>query len=78
MPALHIRNVSEETVAALKAKAAAHGRSLEAELRVVLDEAASRPTSRSPRKLNLTFVGSGTTEPFDRHDLYSDDDPDGR
>ena len=35
-----IRNLDEATVAALKAKASAHGRSLEHELRMLLTEAA--------------------------------------
>ena len=38
-----IRNLDEATVSALKARAAAHGRSLEQELRLLLTEAA-RPT----------------------------------
>jgi plasmid stability protein len=35
-----IRNLDDATVAALKARAAAHGRSLEQELRLLLTEAA--------------------------------------
>ena len=40
MPQLLVRNVAEDTVAELKARAAAHGRSLEAEVRAILDIAA--------------------------------------
>ncbi len=39
-----VRNLDDETVAALKAKAATHGNSLEQELRGILAEAA-RPAS---------------------------------
>lgn len=45
MPAVTIRNLSEATHRALKIKAAKHGRSTEAEMRDILDNAA-RPASR--------------------------------
>ena len=38
-----IRQIPEETVARLKAKAARHGRSLEAELRSILEHAVAEP-----------------------------------
>jgi antitoxin FitA len=43
MPAITIRNLSEETHRALKARAAAHHRSTEAEVRSILDAAVSPP-----------------------------------
>jgi plasmid stability protein len=39
MPAVTIRNLSEETHRGLKARAKQHGRSTEAEIRAILDEA---------------------------------------
>jgi plasmid stability protein len=45
MPAVTIRNLSPETHRALKLRAAKHGRSAEAEMRVIL-EAAARPADR--------------------------------
>jgi len=45
MPAVTIRNLSEETHRALKERAAHHGRSVEAEMRDIL-EAAVRPANR--------------------------------
>ncbi|UZD72091.1 FitA-like ribbon-helix-helix domain-containing protein [Brucella sp. JSBI001] len=45
MPAVTIRNLSDETHRALKVRAAHHGRSTEAEMRDIL-EAAVRPTDR--------------------------------
>jgi antitoxin FitA len=45
MPAVTIRNLSYETHRALKLRAAKHGRSAEAEMRVIL-EAAVRPADR--------------------------------
>ncbi|GFO83387.1 MAG: putative plasmid stability protein y4jJ [Methyloceanibacter sp.] len=45
MPAVTIRNLSDETHRALKLRAAHHGRSAEAEMRDIL-EAAVRPAER--------------------------------
>lgn len=45
MPAVTIRNLSDETHRALKARAAHHGRSAEAEMRAIL-EAAVHPAER--------------------------------
>jgi plasmid stability protein len=45
MPAITIRNLSEETHRALRRRAADHGRSTEAEVRAILDEVA-RPAAR--------------------------------
>ncbi|HEY8474767.1 MAG TPA: antitoxin [Natronosporangium sp.] len=43
MPAITIRNLSEETHRALKARAAAHHRSTEAEVRSILEAAVAPP-----------------------------------
>ena len=45
MPAITVRNLSDETHRALKLRAARHGRSTEAEIRDIL-EAAVRPAQR--------------------------------
>jgi len=45
MPALTVRNISEETHRALTLRAARHGRSTEAEIRKILEEAV-RPRLR--------------------------------
>ncbi|HYG86834.1 MAG TPA: plasmid stabilization protein [Azospirillum sp.] len=45
MAALNIRNLSEETHRALRVRAAQNGRSMEAEVRAILDEAV-RPAER--------------------------------
>ncbi|MCB8839371.1 plasmid stabilization protein [Aurantimonas sp. VKM B-3413] len=45
MPAVTIRNLSDETHRALKVRAAQHGRSTEAEIREIL-ESAVRPAER--------------------------------
>ncbi|WP_165227014.1 FitA-like ribbon-helix-helix domain-containing protein [Aquisphaera insulae] len=45
MPAVTIRNLSEEVHRALKLRAALHGRSAEAEMRAILEDAV-RPANR--------------------------------
>jgi plasmid stability protein len=44
MPAVTVRNLSPETHRALKQRAAAHGRSTEAEIRAILEEAVAPAT----------------------------------
>jgi plasmid stability protein len=43
VPAITVRNIPEETHRALKRRAAAKGRSTEAEIRAILDEAVNPP-----------------------------------
>lgn len=56
MPAVTIRNLSDETHRALKVRAAHHGRSTEAEMRAIL-EAAVRPASRLRLGTALSDLG---------------------
>lgn len=75
MPALHIRDVPDETVAAIKRRAARHGRSVQQELRDVLEMIAAEPVPGGrPRRLSLTTVETGHVESFDRADFYDDDE----
>ncbi|WP_300683574.1 hypothetical protein [Nocardioides sp.] len=74
MVAVHIRNVPEETVARLKARAASNGRSYEAELRIVLDEAALAPAARQRRQIAWPPPPPVSVTIEDRHELYYPDD----
>jgi plasmid stability protein len=56
MPAVTIRNLSEETHRALRVRAARHGRSTEAEIRDIL-EAAVRPSQRVKLGSLLASIG---------------------
>ncbi|MBV9511605.1 MAG: plasmid stabilization protein [Caulobacteraceae bacterium] len=56
MAAVTIRNLSEETHRALKARAAEHGRSTEAEIRDILDQVV-RPSDRPQLGSLLAQVG---------------------
>ncbi|WP_017934171.1 FitA-like ribbon-helix-helix domain-containing protein [Nocardioides sp. Iso805N] len=80
MPALHIRNVPEETVALLKERAARHGRSLEAELRAILGDAAAAGEPRVGISFGdrIVMATSDHVGPWTRDDYYRDVDPDGR
>lgn len=61
MPAITIRNLSEETHRALKVRAAQHGRSTEAEVRAILDEIA-RPQLRLGQALYQIGRRHGVTD----------------
>ncbi len=56
MPAVTIRNLSEETHRALKVRAAQHGRSTEAEMRDILERAV-RPAERLKLGSLLAEIG---------------------
>ena len=56
MPAVTIRNLSEEAHRALKVRAARHNRSTEAEMRAIL-EAAARPDDRLRLGTALVEIG---------------------
>jgi antitoxin FitA len=56
MPAVTVRNLSDETHRALRVRAAHHGRSTEAEIRDII-EAAVRPPGRVKLGSLLTAIG---------------------
>jgi plasmid stability protein len=67
MPAVTIRNLSARTHQALKVRAAHHGRSTEAEIRTILEDAVSSP---SDVKIGSALAGLAretglTNEDFD-------------
>ena len=77
MPALHVRNVDDAVIERLKRRAEKNRRSLEAELRVILDAAAgkeARPTGRRRRKLRLHLVSVGGSARYGRDEIYGDDE----
>lgn len=75
MPALHIRDVPDDTVSALKRRAALHGRSVQAELREILERAAAESVpAKLPRGISLLTVATGRTGAFDRAGFYGDDE----
>jgi antitoxin (DNA-binding transcriptional repressor) of toxin-antitoxin stability system len=62
-----------QLIAALRIRARNHGLTLEEELRMILDKAASRPPQALP-PIQLKTVRTGVAAPFSRADLYDDDE----
>jgi plasmid stability protein len=74
MPALHIRDVPEPVLAALRERAERHGHSMQQELRDILRAAADDiPSPRSQPPLRLTTVRTSTTSAWSREEIYGDD-----
>jgi plasmid stability protein len=66
MADLLVRGLDEDVVRALKARAAAHGRSAEAEHRDILQRALTRPRRRSLAELLAAMPDVGTDADFER------------
>ena len=74
MKSLHIRDVDERVLDRLRMLARMHHRSLQGELRAVLEEAASRaPAARHEEPLHLVTVATGRTGTWSRDEIYGDD-----
>jgi plasmid stability protein len=76
MPAVHVRNLDDAVIEALKRRAAASHRSLEAELRTILEAAAAESTQpvRRVRRLNLHTVEVGGSSGHGRDEIYGEDE----
>jgi antitoxin FitA len=66
MADLTVRDVDEKIVEALKERAAAHGRSVEAEHREILAAALDRPCHRSFAKVLASMPDVGVDADFER------------
>jgi plasmid stability protein len=75
MPAVHVRDLDDAIVAALKKRAATNRRSLQGELKLILEEAAfGRSRAQGKRKsLRLHTVRVGQASTYSRDDIYDDD-----
>jgi plasmid stability protein len=74
MPAIHIRDVPDATVAALKERARRNGRSMQRELREILDAAAAEPPAEAAQQpLQLVTVRTSGTATWRREEIYGDD-----
>lgn len=74
MPALHVRDLDDAVLAALKERAARNRRSLQGEVRIILEDAAGR-SARAPirRRLRLRTVSVGRPRAYTRDVIYEDD-----
>ena len=75
MPALHIRDVPAEVVAAIKRRAAANRRSMQKELLVIVEAAAEESLVAEREPLELLTVRPGLPESVtgSRSEIYGDD-----
>ncbi len=69
-----MRNLSEDTVRALKRRASAHHRSVQGEVRAILTEAAkASPPEDGYAPIQLHPVDIGTGGKWNREEIYGDD-----
>ena len=74
MSAIHVTQVSPETLSSLKRLARSHHRSLQGELRVILERAASMAPPEDAREpLNLVTVNVGYRGSWSREEIYGAD-----
>jgi len=74
MKSVHIRDLKEETLLGLKRRAARHRRSLQKEMQVLLEEAASMAPPDGKEDFVLNIVSTGKDESkWSRDEIYSDD-----
>jgi plasmid stability protein len=74
MPAVQIRDVSPEVIAALKRRAARHERSLEGELRYILTVLArEEPPSPPVPPIELKLSQAAPPTDWSREEIYGDD-----
>ena len=76
MPAIHVRDLDDALIVALKERAARNHRSLQGELKSILEEAASTVTSRGRKagsRLHLRTVRVGRPKTFSREVVYDDE-----
>jgi len=73
MKAIHIREVKPQTLAALKRLARSHHRSLQGELRMILERAARMaPAAPEPADLGLVTAAGGGSSSWGRDQIYGD------
>ena len=74
MSAVHITQVPPETIGALKRLARSHHRSLQGELRAILERAARMaPPEGATTELKLVTVKTGYTGSWSREEIYGGD-----
>jgi plasmid stability protein len=73
MPGIHVRDVPAETVRALARRAKAHHRSVQGEVRAILEAAArAAPPERGYPAIRLEHVAVGGNASWTREDIYDD------
>jgi len=71
--ALHVRDVPESVVTALRERASRNGQSMQQELRQILAAAAQgSPPREPPEPVRLTTVRTAVTSTWGREEIYGD------
>jgi len=71
--ALHVRDVPESVVTALRERAARHGQSMQQEIRQILAAAAQgSPPHEHSEPVRLTTVRTPVSSTWDREEIYGD------
>ena len=73
MKSIHIRDVSEETIEGLKQLARMHHRSLQGELKHLLERSAAFAKKPSRPRLKLNHVSIGGKGSWSREEIYEDE-----
>ena len=74
MPGIHVRDLTDETMQALKRRATAHNRSVQGEVRAILAAAArASPPEGGYPPIRLRHVEVGGDGRWTRDDIYGDD-----
>jgi hypothetical protein len=74
MPAIHVRNISESLLAALRERAARRGHSMQQEILNVLEAAAAEPAAGSALPpVQLITVKTPARSSWKREDIYDDE-----
>lgn len=73
MAAIHVRNVPESVVAALRERALRHGQSMQQEIRQILEQAAAgQPPPGVIEPVRLHTVRTDGTSTWRREEMYGD------
>jgi plasmid stability protein len=73
MKSVHVRNVTPVTIAAIKRLARAHKRSMQGELREILERAARQaPPEEGDEEFRLITVNTGRKSAWNREKIYGE------
>ncbi|MHB2023146.1 MAG: FitA-like ribbon-helix-helix domain-containing protein [Mycobacteriales bacterium] len=73
MAAIHVRNVPEPVLTALRERARRHGHSMQQEIRQILAQAAAaRPPREALEPIPLTTVRTAGASTWRREEIYGD------
>jgi plasmid stability protein len=75
MPAIHVRNVPESVIIALRERAARRGQSMQQNILEILQAAAAEPVAGNPLPpIRLITVKTPGRSTWRREELYDDED----